>query len=256
MAEYIKIVNDKNVTVIDDDYRNFHLIRKEVRAVSSSDTLPPIELSVSGYVKCHVLNVSSLQRPLIAFTGISVMQVRYEDQGSNNWKITVIFDTLDEEFGNMYKNTYPFPNATYYIFGLIPLVDSGFSPKLLIKNAKGEIVFSNSHSPLKVIKPESFYMKPAANYFSSWLSDIPNFDKTKTYALALNTPAHYEYYWNAGGLSSFMHSYCNIKTVSHTDPTFNGKILRGYTLLSNGMNASSSLYAPYHSHLIVDVTGY
>lgn len=256
MAEYIKIVNDNNVTIIDDNYRNFHLIKKEVRSVASSDPLPPIVLSVSGYVKCHVLNVTSLQRPLIVFTGVSVMQVRYEDQGNNNWKITVIFDTLDDQGGVKYKNTYPFPNATYYVFGLIPLLDSGFTPKLIIKNALGEIVFSNSHLPLKVLKPESYFMKPAANYFSSWLSDIPGFTASKTYGLALNTPAHYEYYWGAGGLSSYMHSYCTVKTVSYSDPTFSGKILRGYTLLSNGMNTTASLYAPYHSHLIVDITGY
>ena len=46
------------------------------------------------------------------------------------------------------------------------------------------------------------------------------------------------------------------KTNSYNDPTFSGKILRGYTVLANGMNTSASLYSPFHSHLIVDITGY
>ncbi len=75
-------------------------------------------------------------------------------------------------------------------------------------------------------------------------------------AWLLACPAHYEYYWGAGGLSSYMHSYCTIKTNSYSDPTFSGKILRGYTILANGMNTSASLYSPFHSHLIVDITGY
>ncbi|EPQ6150477.1 hypothetical protein MXF87_001311, partial [Acinetobacter baumannii] len=89
-----------------------------------------------------------------------------------------------------------------------------------------------------------------------WLSDIPDYNANKTYGLALACPAHYEYYWGAGGLSSYMHSYCTIKTNSYSDPTFSGKILRGYTILANGMNTSASLYSPFHSHLIVDITGY
>ncbi|ENG3781920.1 hypothetical protein ABT102_003896, partial [Acinetobacter baumannii] len=159
MAEYIKILNDNKVTIIDDSYRNFHLINKFVREVASSDPLPPAVLSVSGYVKCHVLNVTSLQRPIVVFTGVSVMQVRYEETSTNNWKITVIFDTLDDQGGFKYKNTFPFTKATYYVFGLITLLESGHSPKLLIKNGKGEIVFSNSHNPLKVVKAETFYLK-------------------------------------------------------------------------------------------------
>ncbi|MUS07947.1 hypothetical protein DIP87_12545 [Acinetobacter baumannii] len=256
MAEYIKILNDNKVTIIDDSYRNFHLINKFVREVASSDPLPPAVLSVSGYVKCHVLNVTSLQRPIVVFTGVSVMQVRYEEISTNNWKITVIFDTLDDQGGFKYKNTFPFTKATYYVFGLITLLESGHSPKLLIKNGEGEIVFSNSHNPLKVVKAETFYLKGSANYFSSWLSDIPDYNANKTYGLALACPAHYEYYWGAGGLSSYMHSYCTIKTNSYSDPTFSGKILRGYTILANGMNTSASLYSPFHSHLIVDITGY
>ena len=67
------------------------------------------------------------------------------------------FDTLDDQGGFKYKNTFPFTKATYYVFGLITLLESGHSPKLLIKNGKGEIVFSNSHNPLKVVKAETFF---------------------------------------------------------------------------------------------------
>ncbi|MFX7883321.1 hypothetical protein ABTK06_20280, partial [Acinetobacter baumannii] len=70
-----------------------------------------------------------------------MMQVRYEEISTNNWKINVIFYTLDDQGGFKYKNTFPFTKATYYVFGLITLLESGHSPKLLIKNGKGEIVF-------------------------------------------------------------------------------------------------------------------
>ena len=57
------------------------------------------------------------------------------------------------------------------------------------------VFFENGNEERPVIHSYVSHGEGSANYYSSWLSDIPNYNANKTYGLALACPAHYEYYW-------------------------------------------------------------
>ena len=154
MGEYIRVKNDNNVTVIDDDYRNFHLINKIVRNTKVSDVLPVVDpylMLYSNFLQCHTFTVQSVEKPLVAHNNAAVTQIRYKQVGTT-WTITVFYSTQFKAYGYTFIDSYPFAEVVYYIFGLLPLVDVNVSPRLIIRNAAGEIVFSNSHKPLQVVK--------------------------------------------------------------------------------------------------------
>ena len=87
MGDYIRVRNDNNVTVIDDDYRNFHLINKIARNTAVSDALPATDtliMEYSDFLKCHTFTVQSVEKPLIAHNNAAVTQIRYKQV---NWMV-------------------------------------------------------------------------------------------------------------------------------------------------------------------------
>lgn len=257
MSEYIRVKNDNNVTVIDDDYRNFHLINKIVRDTKVSDVLPAVDrrlMLYSDFLKCHTFTVQSVEKPLVAHNNAAVTQIRYKQVGTT-WTITVFYSTQFKAYGYTFIDSYPFAEVVYYIFGLLPLVDVNVSPRLIIRNAAGEIVFSNSHKPLQVVKSTTILIKNTPKVLDS----IPNYDSTRTYAVCLCCPAHTINRIDAGGIFTFDQSCVLRKTVSYANNALTGAFQ--VVMNQNGSNGESantpySFTSPFHTHLIIDVTGY
>ena len=257
MSEYIRVKNDNNVTVIDDDYRNFHLINKIVRNTKVSDVLPAVDrrlMMYSDFLKCHTFTVQSVEKPLVAHNNAAVTQIRYKQVGTT-WTITVFYSTQFKAYGYTFIDSYPFDEVVYYIFGLLPLVDVNVSPRLIIRNAAGEIVFSNSHKPLQVVKSTTILIKNTLNVLDS----IPNYNSTRTYAVCLCCPAHAINRIDAGGIFTFDQSCVLRKTVSYANNALTGAFQ--VVMNQNGSNGESantpySFTSPFHTHLIIDVTGY
>ena len=257
MSEYIRVKNDNNVTVIDDDYRNFHLINKIVRNTKVSDVLPAVDrrlMMYSDFLKCHTFTVQSVEKPLVAHNNAAVTQIRYKQVGTT-WTITVFYSTQFKAYGYTFIDSYPFDEVVYYIFGLLPLVDVNVSPRLIIRNAAGEIVFSNSHKPLQVVKSTTILIKNTPKVLDS----IPNYNSTRTYAVCLCCPAHIIYRIDAGGIFTFHQSCVLRKTVSYVNNALTGAFQ--VVMNQNGSNGESantpySFTSPFHTHLIIDVTGY
>lgn len=261
MGDYIRVHNDNGVTVIDDAYRNFHLISKVARKTTVSDALPPVNsqlMQYSGFTKCHTFTVSSVERPLIAHNNVAVTQIRYKQAGTT-WTITVFYSTQFSAYGYTYIDSFPFDDVIYYVFGLLPTVDANVSPKLIVRNAQGAIVFSNSHRPLQVVKSTTLWVDFSAYGIQKALDPIPNYDSSRTYAVCLCCPAHITYSVGSGGIYTFQQSCVLRKTVSLSNPTLTGSF--HMVMNQNGSNGSgaSTPYAftsPFHTHLIIDVTGY
>ena len=261
MSEYIRVKNDNNVTVIDDDYRNFHLINKIVRNTKVSDTLPPVDprlMLYSDFMRCHTFTVQSVEKPLVAHNNAAVTQIRYIQVGTT-WTITVFYSTQFQAFGYTYIDSYPFAEVVYYIFGLLPTIDANVSPRLIIRNAAGEIVFSNSHKPLQVVKSTTIIINFNTNGIVKTLDSIPNYDSTRTYAVCLCCPAHTINRIDAGGIFTFDQSCVLRKTVSYANNALTGAFQ--VVMNQNGSNGESantpySFTSPFHTHLIIDVTGY
>ena len=257
MSEYIRVKNDNNVTVIDDDYRNFHLINKIVRNTKVSDVLPAVDrrlMLYSDFLKCHTFTVQSVEKPLVAHNNAAVTQIRYKQVGTT-WTITVFYSTQFKAYGYTFIDSYPFAEVVYYIFGLLPLVDANVSPRLIIRNAAGETVFSNSHKPLQVVKSTTILIKNTPKVLDS----IPNYDSTRTYAVCLCCPAHTINRIDAGGIFTFDQSCVLRKTVSYANNALTGAFQ--VVMNQNGSNGESantpySFTSPFHTHLIIDVTGY
>ena len=257
MSEYIRVKNDNNVTVIDDDYRNFHLINKIVRNTKVSDVLPAVDhrlMMYSDFLKCHTFTVQSVEKPLVAHNNAAVTQIRYKQVGTT-WTITVFYSTQFKAYGYTFIDSYPFDEVVYYIFGLLPLVDVNVSPRLIIRNAAGEIVFSNSHKPLQVVKSTTILIKNTPKVLDS----IPNYNSTRTYAVCLCCPAHTINRIDAGGIFTFDQSCVLRKTVSYANNALTGAFQ--VVMNQNGSNGESantpySFTSPFHTHLIIDVTGY
>ena len=257
MGEYIRVKNDNNVTVIDDDYRNFHLINKIVRNTNVSDVLPAVDrrlMMYSDFLKCHTFTVQSVEKPLVAHNNAAVTQIRYKQVGTT-WTITVFYSTQFKAYGYTFIDSYPFDEVVYYIFGLLPLVDVNVSPRLIIRNAAGEIVFSNSHKPLQVVKSTTILIKNTPKVLDS----IPNYNSTRTYAVCLCCPAHTINRIDAGGIFTFDQSCVLRKTVSYANNALTGAFQ--VVMNQNGSNGESantpySFTSPFHTHLIIDVTGY
>lgn len=257
MSEYIRVKNDNNVTVIDDDYRNFHLINKIVRNTKVSDVLPAVDrrlMMYSDFLKCHTFTVQSVEKPLVAHNNAAVTQIRYKQVGTT-WTITVFYSTQFKAYGYTFIDSYPFAEVVYYIFGLLPLVDVNVSPRLIIRNAAGEIVFSNSHKPLQVVKSTTILIKNTPKVLDS----IPNYNSTRTYAVCLCCPAHTINRIDAGGIFTFDQSCVLRKTVSYANNALTGAFQ--VVMNQNGSNGESantpySFTSPFHTHLIIDVTGY
>lgn len=261
MGEYIRVKNDNNVTVIDDDYRNFHLINKIVRNTNVSDALPAVDprlMLYSDFLQCHTFTVQSVEKPLVAHNNAAVTQIRYKQVGTT-WTITVFYSTMFKAFGYTYIDSYPFAEVVYYIFGLLPTIDANVSPKLIIRNAAGEIVFSNSHMPLQVVKSTTIIINFNANGIVKTLDSIPNYDSTRTYAVCLCCPAHIIHRIDAGGIFTFHQSCVLRKTESYVNSALTGAFQ--VVMNQNGSNGESantpySFTSPFHTHLIIDVTGY
>ena len=261
MGEYIRVKNDNNVTVIDDDYRNFHLINKIVRNTKVSDVLPAVDpylMLYSDFLQCHTFTVQSVEKPLVAHNNAAVTQIRYKQVGTT-WTITVFYSTMFQAFGYTYIDSYPFAEVVYYIFGLLPLVDVNVSPRLIIRNAAGEIVFSNSHKPLQVVKSTTIFINFNGYNIPKALDSIPNYDSTRTYAVCLCCPAHVIDRIDAGGIFTFHQSCVLRKTVSYVNNALTGAFQ--VVMNQNGSNGASantpySFTSPFHTHLIIDVTGY
>lgn len=260
MGEYIRVTNDNNVTVIDDDYRNFHLINKIVRNTKVSDVLPAVDprlMLYSDFLKCHTFTVQSVEKPLVAHNNAAVTQIRYKQVGTT-WTITVFYSTQFKAYGYTFIDSYPFAEVVYYIFGLLPTVDANVSPRLIIRNAAGEIVFSNSHKPLQVVKSTTILINFNDNIPKA-LDSIPNYDSTRTYAVCLCCPAHVIHRIDAGGIFTFDQSCVLRKTVSYANNALTGAFQ--VVMNQNGSNGESantpySFTSPFHTHLIIDVTGY
>lgn len=258
MGDYIRVRNDNNVTVIDDDYRNFHLINKIARNTAVSDVLPAIDtliMEYSDFLKCHTFTVQSVEKPLVAHNNAAVTQIRYKQVGTT-WTITVFYSTQFKAYGYTYIDSYPFAEVVYYIFGLLPTVDANVSPRLVIRNAVGEIVFSNSHKPLQVVKSTTILIDFAATGIQRALDSIPNYDSTRTYAVCLCCPAHIVYDIGAGGLSTYQQSCVLRKTASYANSALTGAFQVVMNQNGSGTNTPYSFTSPFHTHLIIDVTGY
>lgn len=262
MGDYIRVQNANNITVIDDDYRNFHLITKTVRNTQVSDPLPPVDpqlMQYSGFLKCHIFTVQSIEKPLVAHDSAAVKQIRYEQVGSS-WKITVFYTTMFRAYNYTYIDSYPFDTVTYYVFGLLPTVDANISPRVIIRNAAGAIVFSNSHRPLQVVKSSTVWLDLSNTAtIQKALDAIPNYDSTRTYAVALCCPADITYGVGSGGIFTYQQSCVLRKTVSYANSTLTDSfhVVMDQTG-SNGSGPSTpySFTSLFHTHLIIDVTGY
>lgn len=261
MGDYIRVRNDNNVTVIDDDYRNFHLINKIVRNTTVSDVLPAVDpqlMMYSDFLKCHTFTVQSVEKPLVAHNNAAVTQIRYKQVGTT-WTITVFYSTQFRAYNYTYIDSYPFADVTYYIFGLLPTVDANVSPRLVIRNAIGEIVFSNSHRPLQVVKSTTILIDFAATGIQKALDSIPNYDSARTYAVCLCCPAHIIYGIGSGGIFTYQQSCVLRKTVSYANSDLTGAfqvVMNQNGSNGSGANTPYNFTSPFHTHLIIDVTGY
>lgn len=261
MGDYIRVRNDNNVTVIDDDYRNFHLINKIVRNTTVSDVLPAVDpqlMMYSDFLKCHTFTVQSVEKPLVAHNNAAVTQIRYKQVGTT-WTITVFYSTQFRAYNYTYIDSYPFTDVTYYIFGLLPTVDANVSPRLVIRNAIGEIVFSNSHRPLQVVKSTTILIDFAATGIQKALDSIPNYDSARTYAVCLCCPAHIIYGIGSGGIFTYQQSCVLRKTVSYANSDLTGAfqvVMNQNGSNGSGANTPYNFTSPFHTHLIIDVTGY
>lgn len=259
MNEYLKILNDSGSVIIDDTYRNFHFIKKVVRQRTVTDTIPsghPFFNAREPSIKCHRFIVESVEQPIVAFDNLPVLHMLYEEISTNTWEISVFFTDEYAAYGYTIVNSFPQASVNYYVFGLLPLVDTNQRPAFIVRNAANEIVFSSTHGPMVIV---DVYSKDVSDLisFDQWVWKehiIPNYDPNRKYAVAICGGSSFSISPEVA-LSYVYQSYSVRKTVSTTNPALTDRFLIGLVISTSGYTSNYFYEDPIHTQMILDVTG-
>lgn len=255
MSEYIKIVGDDSNTIIDDSYRNIHLI--DVKRVLGStaaiknasgnpDTsyFPPL-MTMYGFK----FTVTSLSRPIIAmqffFAGVWC-----ENTTGNTWVIT-IFVHVQPQIRNPETTLYEF-----YIFGTVETYVRRTGEYVVeVFNAQNKLVYSSALKTMRVIDyfggdirnvAPNFFTRPS---YQAYRRPIPNYSSAKKYAVVLVTIARDAWNMQAGGMTQMFMSYSSVVA---------SEVITALTTYSvaTDQNNNLEIFIPALSFIVLDVTDY
>lgn len=259
MHEYLRILNDSGNVIIDDTYRNFHFIKKVVRQRLVTDAIPrgnPFFNDRDSSVKCHRFTVVSVEQPIIAFDNVPVLHIFHEELSPNTWEISVFFTDAYNIAGYNVINTYPLASVNYYVYGLLPTIDTNQRPALIVRNAANEIVFSSRHGPMVIVDVLSRSLVGLHANGWNWVEHvIPNYDPNRKYVVALCGGCSFTVSNHDAASNYIYQSYCLRKTVSRTNPALSDRFLVGLAPTIQGYTSNYYYHDPIHTHMILDVTG-
>ena len=253
MAEYIKIVGDDSNVIIDDSFRNVHLIAvkrvlgstAQIKVGSNGDFnyFPPL-FNVYGFV----FNVTSLSRPVIAMAKGRFAGVRHKETSANQWEITIYVDAVAD---NMDTTEHEF-----FIYGVADGYTRVYGKHVVeVFNSANKCVFSSALSTMKVVdyyagdirnKVPNFFTRPI---YDAYFRPIPNYSSSKRYAIVLVSQARDAWNMGAGGgiLMYASRQYINTQGQSVS-------YLYNYSA-SNDQNNNLEIFIPALSYMVIDVTG-
>ena len=250
MAEYIKVNGTNGNTIINDDYRCYHLVGKYVK--TNSDVYVPTNLAFEseGLIYAHDIIVNSIVQPVVATTDCCIFSCDYQKISEDQWRVTIYWSTVGN-FGVVSR--LPNFSFTFFVYGLVEGYAKVYGkPVVEVFNNKGKLVFS---SALKYLKPVLFFSRimndVEPNFFSyygqkSYLLKIPNYSPQKKYAVISCSSAHTYQYFDGGGLRQ-----TNISGIKITgDSVKLNMFAAGFGYLNNILDAS----VPTLSVMVVDVT--
>lgn len=251
MAEYIKVDGRDGNTIIDDDYRCYHLVGKYVK--TNSDVYAPTNLAfeTSGLIFAHDIVVKSIVQPVVATTDCCIFSCDYQKISEDQWKVTIYWSTVGN-FGFVSK--LPKFSFTFFVYGLVDEYEKVYGePVVEVFNAKGKLVFS---SALKYLKPVLFFSRimydVEPEFFSyygqkPYLIKIPNYQQQKKYAVIPCSSAHTYQSFDGGGLRQTNISGLKVEGAS----VRLSMIPAGQGYLNDILDA----FVPTLSVMVVDVTG-
>lgn len=257
MAEYIKITGDVGNTIIDDSFRNMHLLSKHALQGASAQIkignnntsyYPPVS-NAYGFT----FTVTSLTKPVVAVTGGSFFGIRSVPSG-NNWTITVFLHNFASVgAGNMETAWF-----TFYVFGTATSYTKVTGrPVIEVFNNAGALVFSSALKPMKVV---DFYSGDVRlvqpNFFNknspmAYQRAIPNHTAGKQYAIVSVSPARDAHNWQAGGRVDAYTSFTYIDAGSAS--VFTQLYL---TSATQNQGQTMEVFIPALTFMVLDVTGY
>ncbi len=257
MAEYIKIVGTDGNTLIDDNFKNMHLLAKhrvqgssaQIKVGNSDSNYYPPLSQTYGFT----FTVSSLSKPVVAVTGGSFFGVQSVPSG-NNWTITVYLHKF-ASVGGGDMNTAWF---TFYIFGTSTnYTKVTGQPVVEVFNSTGDLVFSSALKPMKVVdfysgdvrlkQPDFFDI----NKLKSYQRPIPNHVDGKQYAIVSVSPARSAYNWQAGGR---VDAYTSFSYIVAGNPTVFTQLY--LTSATQDQGETMEVFIPSLTFMVLDVTGY
>lgn len=258
MSEYINVKGDFDNIIIDDSYRNIHLMDVK-RLLGSSAQLKIMNITQgSGYypplVNTYgfVFTINSISKPIVATSNAAIFGVHAKNLGSSNWEMTVYINTYASVgSGNVETTLFEF-----FIFGTIDVYSRPKGvPVVEVFNQEGKLVYSSALNPMRVVDYYSgdimvevpkFFDRNSAN---PYLRPIPNYDPNKKYAVIQVTPAKDAFNWQAGGLISMLTSFCSIHEG-------NSKAILFHTSMTQDVQSAMEVFVPGLSYIVIDVTGY
>ena len=255
MSEYIKIIGDDSNTIIDDSYRNIHLIDvKRVlgstavikKASGNPDTsyFPPL-MNMYGFK----FTVTSLSRPIIAmqffFAGVWC-----ENTSGNTWEIT-IFVHVQTQIRDPETTLYEF-----YIFGTVENYTRRTGEYVVeVFNAQNKLVYSSAIKTMRVIdyfggdirnEAPNFFTRPT---YQAYSRPIPDYSPDKKYAIVMVSIARDAWNMQAGGMVEMYMSYSSVIA---------SEVVTALTPYSVAIDQNNNLeiFIPALSYIVVDVTDY
>lgn len=259
MSEYINVKGDFDNIIIDDSYRNIHLIDKKQILGSTAqikknnsgdggnDYYPPL-INTYGFI----FTVNSLSKPIIACGNGAVYGIHAKDTGNSTWQITIyLHQYASVGSGNMETTVFDF-----YIFGTVDVyVRPVGIPVVEVFNKDGKLVYSSAMNPMRVVDYYSndirvdvplFFDKNSSNPYKR---PIPNYNPAKKYAIIQVTPAKDAWNWQAGGLITMYTSFCYVRDGFSYAQLY-------LTSFTTDVQTAMEVFVPGLSYIVIDVTGY
>lgn len=261
MAEYLKIVNDDGYILIDDNYQNYHFLRKEVvvgstmRHYSTGYGGSQLEDSNGFLLVQHIFEVDSIKKPVVAYqigknADASLMAITYTEVSANRWSIKAM---CSSQYGGAQGT---FGTLTMYVYGLLPQTAQPSTGAVFqVRNAKNEMIFDSGRRPMDVIQFVSRLIPYSWLYPSSTKQEqipVKNWSASRKYAIVPCSYMFSTYYSNPNFYyytGSFSKMYDNTQ----------GTIILGSTQvgINNIMWAQDfpSMVSYSHAMMVIDVTG-
>lgn len=261
MADYLKVVNDDGYVLIDDNYQNYHFLKKVVvdgatmRHYSTGRGGSQLEDSNGFHMVQHIFEVASAKKPVVAYqigtnANTSIRAITYTEVSPNKWSIKVMCSS------QLYGVPGAYGTLTMYIYGLLPQ-DATPSTGVVfqVRNAKNELIFDSGRRPMDVVQFESKLIpydwlyptmaKQVEIPIRGWSSD-------RTYAIVPCSFMFDSYYSNP----NFFYYTSSYSSMSYPNP---GKVVISTVMVgvNNILSAQNypSMVSYSHAMIVIDVTG-